>query len=134
MSDLKDFIKAGVHFGHRTSRWSPKMGAFIWGARNKVHLIDVSKTAFLLEHACKSLEKVASEGGKILWVGTKRPAQATIKAAAEQLAMPSVSHRWIGGTLTNFEQVKKAITRLLHLRDIVEKPMTGLKKKEIVRI
>jgi small subunit ribosomal protein S2 len=134
MIDVKDLISAGVHFGHKTSKWSPKMSPFIWGARNKVHLIDVSKTAFLLNHACKSIKALATTGKSILWVGTKKPAQAPIKNAGSKLSMPSVYHRWIGGTLTNFDQVKKAVKRLLHLRDAVEKPLSTLKKKEVVRL
>ena len=134
MIDVKDLIEAGVHFGHKTSKWSPKMSPFIWGARNKVHLIDVSKTAFLLNHACKSIKAITTTGKSILWVGTKKPAQAPIRNAGTELSMPAVYHRWIGGTLTNFDQVKKAVKRLLHLRDAVEKPLSTLKKKEVVRL
>jgi small subunit ribosomal protein S2 len=134
MIDVKDLIEAGVHFGHKTSKWSPKMSPFIWGARNKVHLIDVSKTAFLLNHACNSIKAIALTGKTVLWVGTKKPAQASIRNAGTELSMPAVYHRWIGGTLTNFDQVKKAVKRLLHLRDAVEKPLLTLKKKEIVRL
>ena len=134
MVNFKELIEVGAHFGHKTSRWSPKMKPYIWGTRNKVHLIDVSKTAFLINHACKVLTAVAESGKQILWIGTKRAAQVSIKKANATLNMPTVHHRWIGGTLTNFEQVKKAITRLLHLRDTVAKPMPSLKKKEIVRL
>lgn len=134
MINFKELIEAGAHFGHKTSRWSPKMKPYIWGARNKVHLIDVSKTAFLLNHACTVLKKVAESGKHILWVGTKKAAQPSTRKAGEQLSMPVVYHRWIGGTLTNFDQVKKAVTRLLHLRDTVAKPLPSLKKKEIVRL
>lgn len=132
--DLKEMLKAGVHFGHRTSRWCPKMRPFIWGARNHVHLIDVSKTAFLLERAGKVLKDLASQGGVFLLVGTKKPAQDIIKRMATELGMPYLINRWVGGTLTNFEQVKKAILRYLHLCDVIKRPTTHLKKKEVVTI
>lgn len=132
--NIKDMLQAGVHFGHKTSRWSPKMRQYIWGSSNKVHLIDVSKTAFLLEQAGKFLKTRALQGGMFLWVGTKKPAQAVLKKAAEALKMPHIVNRWVGGTLSNYNQVKKATTRLLHLRDVLDKPSTHLKKKEMVMI
>ncbi len=134
MIDLKKMLEAGVHFGHKTSRWSPKMRPYIWGAKNKVHLIDVSKTAFLLERAGKFLKETTSTGGKILFVGTKKAAQQIIQSAALNTQMPYVIHRWVGGTLSNYEQVKKAVTRLLHMRDILQKSTDHYKKKEISMI
>lgn len=134
MPDIKDLLDAGVHFGHKTSKWCPKMKPYVWGSRNKVYFIDVSKTAFILEEACKQLKKIAGNGGKILWVGTKTSAKEAIKKAGEDLDMPRVVHRWIGGTLTNFDQVKKGVTRLLYLKEVVEKPLVHLKKKEIVKM
>ena len=131
MLDLRDMLKAGIHFGHKTSRWFPKMRPYIWGSKNKIHLIDISKTAFLLEQAGKYVKSVASKGKSVLWVGTKKPAQKGIKATAELLKQPYVINRWIGGTLSNFEQVKKAITRLLHLRDVLAKPTINYTKKEV---
>jgi small subunit ribosomal protein S2 len=131
---IKELLEAGVHFGHKTSKWCPKMKPFIWGAKNKVYFIDVAKTAFILNKACEQVKTIAANGGKILWVGTKVSAQKSIKMAGEELDMPTVSHRWIGGCLTNFEQVKKGVARLLHLRDIIKKPAINLKKKEIVRL
>ena len=130
MIALSELLKAGIHFGHRTSRWSPRMRPYIWGSRNNIHLIDISKTAFLLERAGKFLQQLASEGKPVLWVGTKRPAQKIVKQLAEQTKMPCVIHRWIGGTLTNNDQIKKAVTRLLHLRDVVEKSINQYGKKE----
>ncbi len=121
MIDLKELIKAGVHFGHRSSVWSPRMAPFIWGAKNNVHLIDISKTAHHLQQAAKYLESVAEEGKPILWVGTKKPAQSIIYSTAQKLNMPYVTHRWIGGTLSNFSQVKKSVTKLLHYEDILSK-------------
>jgi small subunit ribosomal protein S2 len=134
MIDLKQMLEAGVHFGHKTSRWSPKMRPYIWGAKNRVHLIDVSKTAILLERAGNFLKDVSRTGGKLLFVGTKKPAQAIIQKAAATTRMPFVIHRWVGGTLSNYEQVKKAVTRLLHMRDVLQKSATHYKKKEISMI
>lgn len=140
MIDLKELLKAGVHFGHKSSRWSPKMRPFIWGAKNKTHLINVAKTAFLLERATSYLKNAAAEGKSFLWVGTKKPAQDIIRKDATMVKMPFVVHRWIGGTLTNFDQVKKAITRYLHLKDVLKKTPSYLKKelsmiqKEIARL
>lgn len=132
MIDFRLLVKAGVHFGHQSSRWCPRMAPYIWGKKNGVHLIDVSKTAHQLEKAAKFLESVAAEGQTILWVGTKKPAQAGIKQAAGVCGMPSVTHRWIGGTLTNNIQVKKSITKYLHLGDVLKKAdTTHYTKKEL---
>ncbi len=119
MVDFKDLVKAGVHFGHQTSRWNPRMAPYIWGHRHGIHLIDVSKTAQSLENAAKFLESVVAEGKPVLWVGTKKSAQEAVENLAKELKMPYVSHRWIGGTLTNFPQVKKSVTKLLHFEDII---------------
>jgi small subunit ribosomal protein S2 len=119
--DFAELVKAGVHFGHQTSRWCPKMAPYIWGYKNNVHLIDVSKTAAQLEKAAKFLEGVAAEGKSILWVGTKRPAQAIVQALATKLGMPFVNHRWVGGTLSNRPQVRKSVTKLLHFEDVLSK-------------
>ncbi len=121
MVDLKELVKAGVQFGHKSSRWCPRMAPYIWGVRNNIHLINVAKTAQQLEKACKALEGIVAEGKNVLWIGTKKPAQAAIRAAAEQVGMPYVTHRWIGGTLTNNSQVKKSVTKYLHLQDVLQK-------------
>lgn len=121
MIDLKILIKNGVQFGHQAWRWCPKMARYIWGKKNGVHLIDVSKTAVELERAAKFLEGVAAEGKQILWVGTKPAAQNIVQSTAEKLNSPYVRNRWIGGTLTNFPQVKKSVTKLLHYEDILSK-------------
>ena len=121
MIDYRKLVKAGVHFGHLTSRWVPKMEPYIWGVKNKVHLIDVSKTAYQLERAAQFLKEVVTEGKQILWVGTKKPARAIIQDIAKKLDMPYVNHRWVGGTLSNYSQVKKSVTRLLHFEDVLEK-------------
>ena len=134
MIDFKDLLKAGVHFGHKTSFWNAKMRPYIWGSKNRVHLIDISKTAFLLEHTGKQLKEIAANGGSILWVGTKKAAQEPITKAAKSLNMPYVINRWIGGTLTNYTQIKKAITRYLHLQDIIKKSDSHYTKKEKVML
>jgi small subunit ribosomal protein S2 len=132
---FKDLLKAGVHFGHKTSFGNPKMRPYIWGAKNRIHLIDVSKTATLLDIAGNQLKSLVSNGGAVLWVGTKKPAQAIIEKVAKELDMPYVVNRWIGGTLSNYAQVKKAITRFLYLRDdILKKSDTLYTKKELVML
>ena len=97
------------------------MDPYIWGSKNNVSLIDVSKTAYQLEKAAKFLESIAAEGKTILWVGTKKPAQDVISSVATALNMPSVTHRWIGGTLSNYSQVTKSRTKLLHYEDVLAK-------------
>lgn len=121
MVDFKSLVQVGIHFGHEKRRWCPKMAPYIWGSKNDVHLIDVSKTAFQLQKSAKFLEEVAKEGKGILWIGTKKAAQNIIKETAEKLNNPAVYHRWVGGTLSNFSQVKKSVTKLLHFEDVVEK-------------
>lgn len=133
MVNLKNLIEAGVHFGHQTSRWCPKMAPYIWGSKNDIHLIDVSKTAYQLEKAARFLEHMVMEGKSIMWVGTKKPAQEIIKRAAQEARSPYVVHRWIGGTLTNYSQVKKSITKLLHYEDVLAKAeQSHYTKKELL--
>jgi small subunit ribosomal protein S2 len=118
---LKKLAEAGVQFGHESWRLNPKMRPYIWGEKNGICLIDLAKTEYLLSKAEKFLEEVASQGKAILWVGTKRAAQEAITAAATETTSPGVTHRWIGGTLTNYTQVKKSITKLLHYEDVLAK-------------
>lgn len=125
MIDFRLLVKSGVHFGHQSSRWCPRMAPYIWGQKNGVHLIDVSKTAHRLEQAAKFLEETAKQGKMVLWVGTKKPAQEAVKEAATASSMPFVTHRWIGGTLTNHLQVKKSITKFLHLQDVLKRTDTA---------
>ncbi|MGD1997842.1 MAG: 30S ribosomal protein S2 [Candidatus Dependentiae bacterium] len=130
MISFKELVEAGVHFGHHTSKWHPKMRPYLWGTRSKVHLINVAKTAFLLNRAEKFLTDAAAQGKPVLWVGTKRPAQKAVREAANKLNMPYVTHRWIGGTLSNFDQVRKAFVRLMHMRDAKDKSLDTYSKKE----
>lgn len=134
MIDFRKLIDAAVHFGHDTARWCPKMEPYIWGQRNNVHLIDVSKTAFQLEKAAKFLENIATGNKSILFVGTKKAAQDIVKGFSIELGCPYVTHRWIGGTLTNNSQVKKSITKLLHYEDVLSKTDQSLyTKKELMQ-
>ena len=129
---LKKLIEAGLHFGHQRYRWSPKMKPYIWGHRNGIHLIDISKTAQALEKACKFLSEVAADNKQILWVGTKKVAAKFIADTANSLDMPYVDYRWVGGMLTNYSQVKKSVTKLLHFEDILLKSEeTHFTKKEL---
>ena len=116
---FESLIKSGIHWGHQKSRRNPKMEPYIWGSKNNVSLIDISKTASQLEKAAKFLESIAAQGKPILWVGTKKPAQEVIYAMATSLNMPYVTHRWIGGTLSNYSQVTKSRTKLLHYEDVL---------------
>jgi small subunit ribosomal protein S2 len=121
MVDPKDLISVGIQYGHQTKWGNPKMLLYTWGSKNKIHLINVSITAHQLEKAAKFLEQVSAEGKTVLWVGTKKVARIPVKDAAESVKSPYVTHRWIGGLLTNYSQVKKSLTKLLHLQDVLEK-------------
>lgn len=135
MIDFRKLIEAGVHFGHKKSRWNPKMGPYIWGYRNNIHLIDVLKTAQQMQKAREFLRSVAADGKTILVIGTKKSAQEIVANVAKKLDEPYVNHRWIGGTLTNFSQVKKSVTKLLHFEDILEKSADSFyTKKELVSL
>ena len=112
---LKELLEAGAHFGHQTRRWNPKMKQYIFGARGGIHIIDLTQTAVMLEEAVKYAESVSSAGGAILFVGTKRQAQAIIKNAALDADMPYVTERWLGGMLTNFRTIRAQINRLKKL-------------------
>jgi small subunit ribosomal protein S2 len=109
---VKELLEAGVHFGHQTRRWNPKMKPFIFDARNGIHIIDLSKSAQQLNAACEYLAGVVRKGGQILLVGTKKQAQETIKDAAKTCGQMYATERWLGGTLTNFGTVKKSIARM----------------------
>jgi small subunit ribosomal protein S2 len=109
---IKELLDNGVHFGHQTKRWNPKMKRFIFDARNGIHIIDLSKTLTQLETACEFLHKTVAKGGSILFVGTKKQAQEAVKEAAKACGQLHVTERWLGGTLTNFQTVKRSIARL----------------------
>src|SRR6202167_910385 len=109
---VKELWDSGVHFGHQTKRWTPKMKPFIFDARNGIHIIDLSKTLAGLEAACDFLAETVSKGGRVLFVGTKKQVQQAVKETAKECGQSYSTERWLGGTLTNFETVKKSIARM----------------------
>ena len=109
---MREMLEAGVHFGHQSRAWNPKMAPYIFGSRNKIHIINLEKTKILFEEALNNVSKLAAKKGQILFVGTKRAARESIKAEAERVGMPYVDFRWLGGMLTNFKTVKASIKRL----------------------
>ncbi len=109
---IKELLEAGVHFGHQTRRWNPKMKPFIFDARNGIHIIDLSQTVKQLEAACEFMATTVRKGGRILFVGTKKQAQEAVKEAAKVCGQYYVTERWLGGTLTNFNTVRKSLNRL----------------------
>jgi small subunit ribosomal protein S2 len=128
-------LEAGVHFGHQTRFWNPKMAPFIFGERNKIHIINLEKTMPLAKDALNFLGKVASNKGKVMFVGTKRAASESIKAEAERCGMPFVNHRWLGGMLTNFRTVRASIKRLKELEDMAKNDAyEKIGKKEILQL
>lgn len=112
---MRDMLKAGVHFGHQTRFWNPKMKPFIFGARNKIHIINLEKTLPMFQEALAFANKAAAENSKILFVGTKRAAQQTIAEEAQRCGMPYVDHRWLGGMLTNWKTIRQSINRFREL-------------------
>src|SRR2546426_1875270 len=109
---VKELLDSGVHFGHQTKRWNPKMKPFIFDARNGIHIIDLSRTLNQLEAACNFLTSTVSKGGRVLFVGTKKQAQQAVKETARECGQFYVTERWLGGTLTNFQTIKRSIARL----------------------
>lgn len=118
--NVKDILEAGVHFGHQVARWNPKMRPYIYGRRNKIHIIDLKETVRGLLRAQKYLQKVAASGSLILFVGTKRQAASSIVEAGEKTGMPFVAERWLGGTLTNFRTIRNRLNRLSELEALKE--------------
>ena len=114
---MKELLEAGVHFGHRARRWNPKMRPYIFTERNGIHIIDLQQTIAQLEQACSLIRDTVSEGGTVLFVGTKKQAQESIASEATRCGMPYVNQRWLGGTLTNFRTIRKRIDYLLELEE-----------------
>ena len=133
---LKELFKAGVHFGHRKRFWNPKMEPFIYGVRDSIHVIDLEKTLVLFDKAIKYVKKVASNNGKILFVGTKRAASKIVKEHAARCEMPYVDYRWLGGMLTNYRTVRQSVKRLTTLEEQLnsEEAMSKFTKKEILKL
>lgn len=130
---MQAMLKAGVHFGHQTRYWNPKMSMYIYGSRNKIHIIDLGKTLPLFQDALNFISSTAANKGKILFVGTKYAAQDIIREEAERCKMPFVDHRWLGGMLTNYKTIRQSIKRLKELEAMFESGKFGrLTKKEIL--
>jgi len=128
---MREMLEAGVHFGHQTRFWNPKMGPYLFGHRNKIHIINLEKTLPLFTDAVNFASKTASKKGNILFVGTKKAAQKIISEEAARCGMPYVNHRWLGGLLTNFKTVKQSINRLKHLEAMEsDGSMDRISKKE----
>jgi len=127
---LRQLLEAGVHFGHQTHRWNPRMGQFTYGQRNGIHIMDLTQTVPLLDAALNVVRETVAKNGRILFVGTKRQASKAISEAAERSAQYYMNHRWLGGTLTNWNTVSKSIARLKQLDEKLENGAEGLTKKE----
>ncbi|CAN2251682.1 MULTISPECIES: 30S ribosomal protein S2 [Bacillus] len=132
---MKQLLEAGVHFGHQTRRWNPKMKRYIFTERNGIYIIDLQKTVKKVEEAYNFTKNLAAEGGKILFVGTKKQAQDSVKEEAQRSGMYYVNQRWLGGTLTNFETIQKRIKRLKDIEKMQENgTFEVLPKKEVVQL
>jgi small subunit ribosomal protein S2 len=127
---LRQLLEAGVHFGHQTQRWNPRMGEFIYGARNGIHILDLTQTVPMLDQALQAVHDTVAKGGRVLFVGTKRQAAQPIADAAEKSAQYYMNHRWLGGTLTNWKTVSQSINRLKQIDEAMEGGAEGLTKKE----
>ncbi|GHA41576.1 hypothetical protein GCM10008927_02440 [Amylibacter ulvae] len=127
---LRQLLEAGVHFGHQTHRWNPRMDQFIYGSRNGIHIMDLTQTVPLLDQALIAVQQTVAKGGSILFVGTKRQAAKAVADAAERSAQYYMNHRWLGGTLTNWKTVSNSISRLKQIDEKLENGADGLTKKE----
>jgi small subunit ribosomal protein S2 len=127
---LRQLLEAGVHFGHQTARWNPRMSEYIYGDRNGIHIIDLTQTVPLLDQALHVIRETVAKGGRILFVGTKRQAQRPVAEAAEKCAQYYINHRWLGGTLTNWKTVSQSIARLKTIDEQMTQGAEGLTKKE----
>ena len=127
---MRQLVEAGVHFGHQTQRWNPRMGEFIYGARNGIHIIDLTQTVPMLDAALNAIRETVAKNGRVLFVGTKRQASAPVAEAAEKCAQYYMNHRWLGGTLTNWQTVSQSIQRLKNIDEQMEAGAEGLTKKE----
>ena len=133
---MKQLLEAGVHFGHQTSRWNPKMKPYIFGARNGIYIIDLQQTVKLFRDAYNYVRDLVADGGVIMFVGTKKQAQDAVREEADRCGMLYVNNRWLGGMLTNFQTIKASIDRLRRVEEILEDPkmIDALTKKEMLGI
>ena len=127
---MRQLLEAGVHFGHQTRRWNPKMEPYLYGSRSGIHIIDLQQTVPMLHHALQGIRDVVAGGGRLLFVGTKRQASQKVKEAATLCGQYYVNHRWLGGMLTNWNTVSKSIKRLREVQEQLEQGTHGLTKKE----
>ncbi|MBB2186517.1 30S ribosomal protein S2 [Gluconacetobacter liquefaciens] len=131
---MRQLLEAGVHFGHHTRRWNPRMAPFLFGVRNQVHIIDLQQTVPMLDRALKAIRDTVAGGGRVLFVGTKRAAADQIAEAAKRSGQYYVNHRWLGGMLTNWKTITGSIKRLRQIDDMLSGDTHGLTKKEILDI
>ena len=127
---MRQLLEAGVHFGHQTQRWNPRMGPYIYGSRNGIHILDLTQTVPMLDQALQAVRDTVAKGGRVLFVGTKRQAAQPVADAAERSAQYYMNHRWLGGTLTNWKTVSQSIQRLRSIDETMEGGAEGLTKKE----
>ena len=131
---MQQLIEAGAHFGHQTHRWNPRMKPYIFGARNSIHIIDLSQTVPLMARALEFVAATVQAGGKVLFVGTKRQAQEPIAQAARACGQHFVNHRWLGGMLTNWKTISQSIKRLKTLEEQLSGDTSGFTKKEVLQL
>ena len=131
---IRQLLEAGVHYGHQTARWHPRMAPYIYGDRNGIHIVALTQTVPMLEQALKVIRDVVAKGGRILFVGTKRQASRQVAESAERCAQYYMNHRWLGGTLTNWKTVSQSIQRLKQIDEQMERGAVGLTKKELLNI
>ena len=129
---MRQLLEAGVHFGHHTRRWNPKMRTYIFGVRNGVHILDLQQTVPSLNIALKEMRNIVANGGRILFVGTKRQAQEIVAESAKRCGQYYVNHRWLGGMMTNWKTITLSINRLREVEDILNGDQTGYTKKELL--
>ncbi len=129
---MRELLEAGIHFGHQKKRWNPKMEPYLFGERNGIHIIDLQQTFPLINTALKVLRDVGANGGRVLFVGTKRQAQKIVADSAVDTGQYYMNHRWLGGTLTNWKTISKSIVRLKSYDEVLNKEDSGLTKKELV--
>ena len=131
---MRQLLEAGVHFGHHTRRWNPKMSPYIFGVRNGIHIIDLEQTVPLLRQGLEALREVVAGGGRVLLVGTKRQAQEVVADAAKRCGQYYVNYRWLGGMLTNFKTISHSIRRLRELDERITETQSGLTKRELLEL
>src|SRR2546425_1757870 len=131
---MRQLLEAGVHFGHQAHRWNPKMSEYIFGARNNIHIIDLAQSVPMLHRALQAVSDTVANGGRILFVGTKRQAQDAIAEAAKRSAQYYVNHRWLGGTLTNWRTISGSIARLRELEGLLDGEHSNRTKKELLQL